>query len=84
MATIAVPLSGTPAGVTFNITGGTSIGLADQTGVTEIPSFTGIPGTATLTITPVFGSCTGIPDTVDFTIAPTPTVNAIADQTQCA
>ena len=84
MATTAIPLTGTPSGVTFDITGGTAIGLADQTGVTAIPSFTGIPGTATLTITPKFGGCVGTPDTVQYTVLATPTVNPIADVIQCA
>ncbi|WP_181248541.1 GEVED domain-containing protein [Flavobacterium magnum] len=64
VATSAIPLTGT--GTTFNISGGAAIGLANQTGVTSIPSFTPIAGTATITITPIASGCTG-PNTT-FTI----------------
>ena len=73
-----------PVGAVANVTGGVSIGLANQTGVTEIPSFTGIAGTATLTITPTFNGCVGIPITVDYTINPLPTISAVPNQVQCA
>ncbi|MCF6356171.1 MAG: HYR domain-containing protein, partial [Draconibacterium sp.] len=72
----AVPLTGSPAGVVFDITGGTSIGLADQTGLTEIPSFNPIAGNATITITPRANGCTGTPVDVDIIVWPTPTVTA--------
>jgi trimeric autotransporter adhesin len=71
-ATAPVALSGTPGGVTFNITGGTGIGLADQTGVLEIPSFTALTGTATLSIVPVANGCLGNPVTVLITVNETP------------
>ena len=70
-ATAAVPLTGS-AGAVFNITGGAAIGLANQTGVTSIPSFTGIAGTATLVITPTSGTCTGTPINYTVTIQALP------------
>src|SRR5690606_34597863 len=42
--TAPIALVGTPEGVTFDITGGAAIGLADMSGVTSIPSFTPIAG----------------------------------------
>ena len=42
------------------------------------------PGTATYTITPMFGSCPGVPITVVVTVNPLPVVNAGPDQTICA
>ena len=81
--TTAVTLTGTPANVVFDITGGTSIGLADQTGVTEIPSFNSIAGSATITITPRANGCTGIPVDVEVTVSPTPTVTAPIGVTFC-
>jgi hypothetical protein len=83
-STSPIPLTGTPAGVVvFDITGGTAVGLADQTGVTAIPSFSTIPGTATITITPRVGSCTGTPVDVAITVAPLPTVTAPIGLTFC-
>ncbi|OYQ47197.1 beta strand repeat-containing protein, partial [Flavobacterium aurantiibacter] len=64
-----ISLTGTPSGVTFNISGGTAIGLSNQTGVTAIPSFTPIAGTATLSITPVFNGCSGTPSTFVVSVA---------------
>ncbi|AWI25645.1 Ig-like domain-containing protein [Flavobacterium pallidum] len=64
VATSAIPITGT--GTTYNISGGAAIGLANQTGVTSIPSFTPIAGTATITLTPIASGCTG-PNTT-FTI----------------
>ncbi|GAP69379.1 protein containing PKD repeat [Bacteroidales bacterium 6E] len=81
--TTSIPLTGTPAGVVFDITGGSAVGLANQTGVTAIPSFTTIAGTATITITPRVGICTGTPIEVDITVAPLPTVTAPVGLTYC-
>lgn len=72
--TPVIPLSGTPANVLYNITGGSSVGLPDQSGVNEIPSFTAqTVGTATITITPYTANCTG--DPVNFTIVVQPLPN---------
>ncbi|RYY86171.1 MAG: hypothetical protein EOO15_15200, partial [Chitinophagaceae bacterium] len=71
-ATTPIAIVGTPAGVTFDVTGGSSIGLANQTGVTAIPSFTPALGTATITLTPKANGCTGTPVTFTITINPLP------------
>ncbi len=73
----ATTLTGTPSGVTYNISGGASIGLANATAVTQIPSFTATnnttaPVTATITITPNANGCTGSAVTFDITVNPTP------------
>jgi hypothetical protein len=83
VTTSAISLSGTPSGVTYNITGGSSVGLANQTGVTSIPAFTAVTGTATVTITPVANGCTGNSVTYTITVNPTPTVTAPGNQTYC-
>jgi|GEM_PF-2061814 len=69
-----IALTGTPSGVVFDITGGASVGLANQTGVTSIPSFTGIVGTATVTITPRANGCTGTAVTYTITVNALPNV----------
>ena len=69
MPTSVIPLTLTPVGAVANITGGSSIGLSDQIGVTSIPSFTAVGGFATITITPTFGGCTGLPQTVGITVS---------------
>ena len=63
-ATVTIPLSGSPSGVVYDITGGASVGLNNQTGVAAIPTFTAtnsgsVPVTATVTITPRANGCTG-------------------------
>jgi subtilisin-like proprotein convertase family protein len=80
-----IGLSGTPSSVVFDITGGTSIGLGDKIGVTEIPSFRPTSGSATITIIPRANGCVGLP--VNFTIAvsPIPTMSSSpAYQTICS
>ena len=82
--TTAIPLTGTPAGVVFDITGGAAIGLANQIGVTSIPSFTPTTGgPTTITITPRANGCTGTAVTYNITVNPTPTVNQPANQVVC-
>jgi len=83
ISTSPIVLSGTPGGVVYNITGGTSIGLADQSGVTDIPAFIPVAGTAVITITPKFGACYGTAVTYNVTVNPTPTAIAPSDQTYC-
>ncbi|GAP45248.1 protein containing HYR domain [Lentimicrobium saccharophilum] len=84
VTTTPINLNGTPSGVVFDISGGTSIGLADQTGVTAIPSFTTIAGIATITITPRANGCTGTPGTFTITVQSVPTAGSIAaDQYIC-
>ncbi|MFN8274462.1 MAG: GEVED domain-containing protein [Flavobacteriaceae bacterium] len=73
--TSAIVLNGTPSGVTFDITGGSAIGLADQTGVTSIPSFTAVTGNATLVITPKANGCTGT--AINYAVAINQTPSAV-------
>jgi hypothetical protein len=87
-ATTAIPLSGTPTGVTYAISGGASIGLADASGLTQIPSFTPInatsaPVTATISITPTANGCSGTAVTFTITVNPTAAMVATSDITKC-
>jgi hypothetical protein len=72
----ATALSGTPSGVTYDITGGAAVGLADQFGVTEIPSYAVQLGFAIVTVTPKANGCTGSSRT--FTIAVNETPSALS------
>lgn len=80
VVTSPTPLTGTPAGVTFNISGGAAIGLADVSGVTAIPSFTPTLGSATLSITPIASGCIGTAVNYALTVNPiiTPTFSPVA------
>ena len=80
-ATAAIPLTGTPSGVTFTITGGAAAGLADVSGVLAIPSFipTTITVPTTVTVTPVANGCNGIPKTYQISMNPV-IVNMTANQ----
>ncbi|WP_346861882.1 HYR domain-containing protein [uncultured Draconibacterium sp.] len=77
------PLTGIPAATVFNITGGASIGLADVTNVSEIPSFLPIAGTATLTVTPVYEGCAGTPETFNVLVVESPTATITGGDTVC-
>ncbi|MDP2161368.1 MAG: MopE-related protein, partial [Flavobacterium sp.] len=66
-------LSGTPEGVTYDITGGSSVGLADAFGVSEIPSFATQIGSATVTVTPKANGCNGVARTFTITVGQSPT-----------
>ncbi|MGE5419351.1 MAG: hypothetical protein ACM3UT_04155, partial [Chloroflexota bacterium] len=77
------PLSGTPSGVVFDISGGSAIGLADRTGLTAIPSFTTVTGIAEITVVPKANGCTGTPVHFNITVHPNPSSNTPADQTYC-
>ncbi|NCX56306.1 MAG: hypothetical protein EBW87_03805, partial [Burkholderiaceae bacterium] len=79
----AITLSGTPEGVTFDISGGSAIGLADITAVTSIPSFSPTEGTATVTITPKANGCTGTPVTYFVDVNGQSTPNLPAAVTIC-
>lgn len=86
--TAALPLTGTPSNVTFSISGGSSGGLSDQTGVTSVPSFTAAnattaPITATITITPSANGCTGTAVTYTVTVLPQVSVNVTSDIVVC-
>ncbi|CAN1542127.1 Ig-like domain CHU_C associated [Flavobacteriaceae bacterium] len=84
--TSEITLNGTPAGVTYTLTGGTAIGLADQTGVTSIPVFTGIVGNATISITPNANGCAGAVKTFVITVNTPPVAPVVSPtaQTICA
>jgi hypothetical protein len=84
--TSVITLNGTPAGVTYNVTGGTAIGLADQTAVTSIPVFTGIVGNATISITPNANGCAGAVKTFVITVNTPPVAPVVSPtaQTICA
>ncbi|MDI9256668.1 GEVED domain-containing protein [Flavobacterium sedimenticola] len=82
LATAAIPLSGTPSGVTYDISGGAAVGLANATGITTIPSFIPVTGSATVSITPKANGCTGA--TVTYNIVVTAVnANPIANQVYC-
>lgn len=66
--TTSIPLTGTPANVLFNISGGSSIGLQDVTGVSSIPAFSPVAGAATLSVIPVANGCTGSPVNLSITV----------------
>lgn len=84
-ATTAIPLTGTPAGVVFDVTGGTSVGLADQSGVTTIPVFTAVAGSATITLIPRANGCTGSPINFFITVNASPTLTGASQAaTVCA
>ena len=55
----SIILSGTPSGVLFDISGGSAIGLFNQTAVNAIPSFNAVAGTANIIIVPKANGCTG-------------------------
>jgi len=81
-------LTGTPTGITFDITGGADIGLADVTGVMQIPAFiatniTNASITRTITITPQGNGCTGAPQTFTITVTPNVVITPIASQILC-
>jgi hypothetical protein len=91
VATTAIPLTGTPSGVVFDISGGAAIGLANQTGVSSIPVFTPTAGgPTTITITPKANGCTGTAVTYTITVnsAPVvtlqPSINVICANNQAA
>ncbi len=73
--TEALNLSSNVTGTTFNITGGSAIGLSNKTGVSQIPSFTAKAGNATVSITPTSDGCTGEAVTYNVTVNPTPNVS---------
>lgn len=73
-----------PVGTVANVSGGATVGIPDATGITVIPAYTAIAGTATITVTPTFGGCTGTPTTFTVTVNPLPTVAVIADYSVCA
>ncbi|HOW26600.1 MAG TPA: HYR domain-containing protein, partial [Bacteroidales bacterium] len=84
----ATVLSGPIPGTTFSWTNNnTAIGLP-ASGQGDVPSFTALnatisPISATITITPAYGTCPGLVSTYTITVNPTPTVNPVSSQTYC-
>ncbi len=79
--TQAIPLTANFSGITYDITGGSSIGLSNKSGVTEIPSFTPVNNSdvsvnATIKITPKAKGCIGEVIEVPITVKPSPVVDA--------
>ncbi len=77
-----ISLAGTPSGVTFDVTGGSAVGLSDQTAVTSIPSFTATAGTATITVTPKANGCSGTAVTYTITVNALPTALSVSPTSQ--
>ena len=71
----SVPLSGTPSGVVFDIIGGASRGLPNQTNVSAIPAFTALTGSSVITVTPKYNGISGIPTTYTLTVSNCPAIN---------
>ncbi|PRX44857.1 PKD-like domain-containing protein [Salegentibacter salegens] len=79
--TETIDLSGNFTGITYDISGGSSIGLSNRTNVTEIPVFTPVNNSeisvnATITITPKADGCIGEPIEIPLTVKPSPVVGA--------
>lgn len=85
--TSVITLTGS-TGATFDVTGGTAIGLTDQTSVTSIPAFQTVntgstTAVTTITVTPKNGTCTGTPVTFTISVVPTPSVTATTPVLAC-
>jgi hypothetical protein len=77
--TSAISLTSTPpTGVSYTISGGAAVGLPNLSGVTSIPAFTAVAGTATVSITPTGNGCTGIPVTYNITVSPQTVAGTVA------
>ncbi|MGC4104184.1 PKD domain-containing protein [Ferruginibacter sp.] len=87
--TAAINFSGAVPGTVYNwVNNNPSIGLA-ASGSGNIPSFTALSNgantnVASITVTPVFGTCTGTPKTITITVNPVPDVAQPADQALCS
>lgn len=81
--TVPYPLTGIPDNALFDITGGSAIGLADATDVTEIPSFIPGAGTANVTIIPKLNGCTGTPVSFNILVVEKPVVTMTGGDTIC-
>ena len=78
-----------PGIITYDITGGSSIGISNKSGVTEIPSFTPVNNgitaiTKNITITPKANGCSGEPVIIPVTIKPSPIANASFTKNICS
>ncbi|MBN9299618.1 MAG: DUF11 domain-containing protein, partial [Filimonas sp.] len=87
-STTAINFGSNVIGATYTWTNNTSsIGLA-ASGSGNIASFAAVnngtaPVTATITVTPSANTCSGTAKTFTITVNPTPTVNAVTNQTVC-
>lgn len=84
----AQPLTGTPSGITYDISGGADVGLVNATGLLEIPAFTATNTTnasitRTITIVPQANGCTGASKTFTITVTPDITITPISNQIVC-
>ncbi|MDT0641670.1 PKD-like domain-containing protein [Zunongwangia sp. F363] len=90
VATTAISLTGPVEGTTYDIEGGSSIGLSNKSSVTEISSFTPdnnstSPATAEISVTPKANGCTGEPEIFSITVNPTPNITiSPASQALCS
>lgn len=84
----SVTFTSSTSGTTFDWTNSDpSIGLAAN-GTGNIATFTATNATnqavvATIQVTPTANGCTGTPESFTITVNPTPTVDAVSDQTVC-
>ncbi len=85
-----ITLAGNITGMTYDISGGADIGLADQTGVTAIPSFNtqnliNLQDTIsrTISITPTANGCTGTPVTFSISVMPAINMDSIGNAVAC-
>ncbi len=84
----SIALAGTPSGVTFDISGGSGIGIPDTTGVTSIAAFTAFsivthPATRVIAVTPKANGCTGASDSFVALVYPKIILAAINDIIVC-
>ncbi|WP_405199562.1 LamG-like jellyroll fold domain-containing protein [Christiangramia sp. LLG6405-1] len=85
----AIPLNGNYSGITYDISGGTSIGLSNRTGVTEIPDFTPVNNSntiinSTLRIIPKANGCIGEVIEIPVSVKPSPAVNTTYTNQICS
>jgi hypothetical protein len=84
-----IALAGTPSGVTFDISGGSEIGISNQRDVHAIFEFNAFnpsatPVTATITVTPKTSCATGPPATFTVTVKPAPLVTITGATDMCS
>ncbi|WP_232764100.1 PKD-like domain-containing protein [Salegentibacter salinarum] len=84
-----IELTGDVPGLTFDISGGSSVGLSNRTNVTEIPIFTPVNNSdilvnTTITITPKADGCIGVPVQIPVTVKPSPLVDASFSNQICS
>jgi hypothetical protein len=83
-----INIVGTPAGLTYNISGGADVGIPNANGVPAIPAFTATNNTnstmvRTITIVPLADGCTGSSVTFTVTVLPQIIIPPTIDVTVC-